>query len=43
MTVGFHLLAETFVAGATRVGVGGGEMKNQNRKNVYLSFLHRNL
>ena len=31
-TVGFRLLAETFVAGATRVGGGGGRWKSQNRK-----------
>ena len=33
MTVGFRLLAETFVAGATRVGWG----ESQYRKNVPLS------
>ena len=34
--VGFRLLTETFVAGSTRVVVGG-RWKSQNRKNVYLS------
>ena len=34
-TVGFRLLAETFVAGATRVG--GGRWKSQNRKTAPLS------
>ena len=36
-TVGFRLLAETFVASATRVGGGGGRWKSQNRKIVPLS------
>ena len=35
-TVGFCLLAETFVAGSTRVW-GGGRWKGQNRKIVPLS------
>ena len=36
-TVGFRLLAETFVAGTTRVGGGGGgKMKSKNRKIVPL-------
>ena len=35
-TVGFRLLTETFVAGATRVG-GGGRWKSQNRKIMPLS------
>ena len=39
-TVGFRLLAEAFVAGATRVG-GVGGWKSQNRKIVPLSLRRR--